>query len=294
MLNTQWLACDNTRIFVRQWHAPRPIKGVVHVLHGMMEHSGMYHEWALKLNALGWDVVAHDHAGSGLTISNSWGRDALPMDGDTHMLTTAMHVKDWLLAHYAGLPMVRYGHSMGAFLAVNMQQKDSAGNAMILSAPMHEPKAMLTVKQGLVWALAQVLGVNARANLAHALTFNRLNRHFAPIFTPVDWVSSDESVLNLYMHDPLCGNIATWGYYYSLITCFKRAINAPGPWPKMMMIVGEYDPLSTGGKAVRNRFKAMASVAEYAEFVCVPGARHKIEGSGGDGIANVGRFLNQL
>ena len=53
---------DHGFVFIREWRPPT-VLGVIHLFHGMMEHSGMYHAWATKITDMGWAVVAHDHAG---------------------------------------------------------------------------------------------------------------------------------------------------------------------------------------------------------------------------------------
>ena len=290
-LRTHWISNNGGRILIRQWVSHLPARGVIHVVHGMMEHSGMYHHWAMQLTKLGWDVVAHDQPGSGFSISQHWVLDHLPMDGDEHLINTALVVSDWISRHYKGVPMVRYGHSMGTFVVLNMQDTDAQAKGLILSAPMHESVLMLQLKQVLIGFLAKILGMKQPAMLAHRMTFFGLNRHFKPNESPVDWISRMVDIRNDYMDDPMCGNIASWGYFYSLVHCFKRAARCRGPWPRVLVLVGEHDPLSKGGKTLQARIKQMKHHAQQLQWVIVPGARHKIEGDGDLGIRKIQAFL---
>ncbi|MEO6469515.1 MAG: alpha/beta hydrolase, partial [Acidimicrobiia bacterium] len=60
---------DGVTIFVHRWlaeDAQNP-KAVLHIVHGLGEHSARYHRLAQSLNAAGYHVYADDHRGHGLT-----------------------------------------------------------------------------------------------------------------------------------------------------------------------------------------------------------------------------------
>ena len=58
---------DGEQIFVRHWFKDGDVKGVVHILHGMAEHSLRYKRFAQALVEKGFAVMAHDHRGHGET-----------------------------------------------------------------------------------------------------------------------------------------------------------------------------------------------------------------------------------
>ena len=51
---------DGVTIFVHRWLAEDP-KAVVHIVHGLGEHSARYDRLAQSLNAAGYHVYADDH-----------------------------------------------------------------------------------------------------------------------------------------------------------------------------------------------------------------------------------------
>jgi alpha-beta hydrolase superfamily lysophospholipase len=64
---------DGTKLFLRRWRS-LPVSqpaAVVHILHGMAEHSGRYHGLAEKLSSIGVEVWALDQRGHGKTADLS-------------------------------------------------------------------------------------------------------------------------------------------------------------------------------------------------------------------------------
>ena len=215
-LTTHYLKSDNTYVLVRQWTTNNKPNGVIHLLHGMMEHSGMYHNWANRLCELGWDVVAHDHPGSGYTIIPNCSRDHLPMNGAELLTQIAYQVDAWIRERYPNKTVIRYGHSMGSFIALMMGDKDQGVTDVIISGSTVESSIVLRIQTWVIWGLSKLIGMNNHAWLAHVVTFYPMNAKFKPTKTSVDWVSRSESVRHQYLTDPLCGNVVSWGYFYAL------------------------------------------------------------------------------
>ena len=74
----EWISMDDgAMLYLRQWPAnPESItennpKGLVHIIHGMAEHSQRYERLAQKLNAEGFEVWAADQRGYGRTADKS-------------------------------------------------------------------------------------------------------------------------------------------------------------------------------------------------------------------------------
>ena len=61
-------ANDKTQIHGILWIPDGEVRGVVQLVHGMVEHIGRYEEFAGFLNQQGFAVIGHDHLGHGLSI----------------------------------------------------------------------------------------------------------------------------------------------------------------------------------------------------------------------------------
>ena len=64
---------DGKEIYVHEWTQVDEPKGVVQIVHGMVEHGARYEEFARFLNGHGYIVVADDHRGHGETDRDTLG-----------------------------------------------------------------------------------------------------------------------------------------------------------------------------------------------------------------------------
>ena len=60
-------------------------------------------------------------------------------------------------------------------------------------------------------------GQNEKSD-AKLLSFGNFNSHFKPNRTKFDWLSSDNSQVDKYIADPLCGFICTTSFYRELFS----------------------------------------------------------------------------
>ena len=276
-LKTLWLPIGNDRVFVRQWMTDSEPRGVIHICHGMMEHSGMYHEWACQLCQLGWDVVSHDHPGSGYSVSNGDAHDHLSTNGETRIEAMVMHVDQWIRTHYSMKPVVRYGHSMGSFIVLAVDRKYKSADALILTGMTYDSALSIRIQGHLIAWFSRVFGMNCQATLAKKLIFDPLNHPFKPNTSPVDWISRSSNVVKQYMTDPLCGNTVSWGYLKALNALYFQAFHGGAyRYPKTLVLTGEKDSLSNGGKKIRPWIRTISNTS-YIQHKVVPGAHHKVE-----------------
>ena len=113
----------------RRWQPTVPARVAMLIVHGIGEHSGRYEHVGAEFAAAGFDVLAFDQRGFGLT----GGRRAYVADFDEFLADV-----DELLAERRtlGVPVVLLGHSLGglvvaAYLVSGRPQPDLA----VLSAP---------------------------------------------------------------------------------------------------------------------------------------------------------------
>ena len=105
-----WPGFDGTPLHVRHWPAANPW-GVVFLVHGIGEHSGRYDRTGRLLSAAGLDTWAADLRGHGLSEGKRvyverW--DDFLDDLDVRLAA----------ARRPGLPVVLFGHSMGALISL--------------------------------------------------------------------------------------------------------------------------------------------------------------------------------
>ena len=112
----------------RRWSAGSP-RAAVLLLHGIAEHSGRYEHVGEHLAGAGFEVIAIDHRGFGL----SGGRRAYVASFGEFL----DDVEDQLAEVRAlGLPTVMLGHSMGGLIALSyVLERRPAPDALALSGP---------------------------------------------------------------------------------------------------------------------------------------------------------------
>lgn len=268
---------DHGFVFIREWRPPT-VLGVIHLFHGMMEHSGMYHTWATKLTAMGWAVVAHDHAGAGYTVHRDCRRDALPTNGKDCLIDVARVARRFIHQHYPNQPVVAYGHSMGALMVMSAINHLPPTAGVILTGSTYEPQWLLALKSAALRFFLLFTNALSPALLAHVITFAPLVWAIKPRTSEVDWVSRNPTVLKHYMADAMCGNVSSWGYFYTLTQLLRGMMDGVLSYQqRLLVLTGSKDPLSNGGKALLGCLKKREANQLPVEHVVLAGAHHKVE-----------------
>lgn len=173
---------DGLRITAYRWDTEAP-RGVVVISHGAAEHALRYERFARVLNGAGFAVWAPDHRAhgkspgpEGLGDFGAGGWDALVAD-IRQLIVLAKEA-------HPGIPVVLFGHSMGAAAAQQFAPQWSADiDALVLSGST----ARDVPKPG------------------EQLPPFAPNAPFEPARTQYDWLSRDEAEVDKYVADPLCG-----------------------------------------------------------------------------------------
>lgn len=221
--DVEWLlAEDGHAIPMRHWQVEQPI-AVIHIAHGMSEHSGCYEDVAARFNAAGFAVVAHDHRCHGLSVA----REALGNISKEHHWETIcadMRSMNREIKHlYPELPLILLGHSMGSFIALTYAERHSHSiDALILEGTSYTPPWFSWGAHVLAKFECWRQGENARSALIHALTFGKFAKAFGKQAGPYDWLSRDGIFVHRFMNDPLCGVLCSNGFWRELLGGLNR------------------------------------------------------------------------
>jgi alpha-beta hydrolase superfamily lysophospholipase len=249
---------EGKSLFTRVWK-PKKIKpkAILQIIHGMSEHSGRYSHVGRYFSERGFIVVAHDHRGHGRTdpdhlghIGHERGLDALSENiGD---------IKNHIAKEHPNLPIIMLGHSMGSFcLQRYFQLTNDRADAIIYSGSNGRPSRLLPVGIWITSALMKIWGGKRRSTFLDNLLSKSFNRHFKPSRTKADWLSRDETMVGLFLDDPLCDKTLTVQFLYALFTGL-RDLHHHKPFADhdknipILLLSGDHDPVSNMGKGVRN------------------------------------------
>ena len=296
-IDSQWMLMDDgSQIFVRQWKTSTSPKAVLHIVHGMGEHSNRYKRLAERLAAEGIEVWAADQRGHGETAcnkANDPGRGGLLghcADGDGFArVTLDIDVLNRIIREkYPQVPIFLLGHSWGSFITQNyIENYDNRGKnpvalaGCILSGTRGPDGIKIAAGAPFMSLLTFFVGQRNGSRIAKAAADGSYNKPFRPNRTEFDWLSRDEKEVDLYARDPLCGFLCSAGFYRDMARALKhmhlqdemRKIRKELP---IYIFSGSADPVGNMGASpaalvVAYRHLGIADL----ETVLYPDARHE-------------------
>ena len=267
------------QVYVRTWDKVDKPKGVLLVIHGMVEHGLRYDDFAQYMNKNGYIVVAPDLRGHGKTAGAP--ENVCKYDGDIFADTVRDCVKlaDALIQKYK-LPLFVLGHSYGSFITQSFIQNYHKHRAAILSGSCCFKGDVQVALGKMVANLTRAFkGKDAKAKMIYNMTFANYGKTFAQN----NWLTGDEKIYDAYCLDPYCGGVASAEFYRSFFGNLKKIykpqmLNRIDKETPILITSGELDPVA--GK----RHKALDKLAPlYQEFGITnvtyklwPNGRHEI------------------
>ncbi len=294
MLNSEGFAknlhristADGHLIGVRRWPLPttQTAKAVIHILHGMAEHSARYHDLAQQLNHAGFIVVAHDHRGHGASITDTETQGHFADDhGWKKVIDDVKEVHDWVHAIHPDKPIALLGHSMGSFIAQSYAiAYPNLLAGMILCGSSLIPMTLLRSLYWLSRIEAVRIGPRSANRAVHYLTFEQYNRHFKPNRTSCDWLSRDTQQVDAYVADPHCGFICTNQLWIDLaeelLQLYRFSVHARLPKNiPYYLIAGSQDPVGNFSKQFSSLGRRLKKIGiKNLTTHLYPDARHEL------------------
>jgi alpha-beta hydrolase superfamily lysophospholipase len=166
----------------------QPVAGVVVLVHGMGEHLRRYDHVAEALTSAGFVVYGHDHRGHGASLAATGEPGHLGDNGWAALVDDLGLVVDRAKSDHPGLPVMLVAHSMGSF----------ATQQFLLDHGTEVDAFALT-------GTAALDLLEPALDLSSDLELSAFNAPFEPARTEFDWLSRDESIVDAYISDPLCG-----------------------------------------------------------------------------------------
>jgi alpha-beta hydrolase superfamily lysophospholipase len=183
-------AADGRQLAGFRWTADdgKTDSGIVVLVHGMGEHLRRYDHVADALTAHGYAVYGHDHRGHGASLAVGDDPGQLGHNGWSALVDDLNLVIAQAKSHHPGLPVAVVAHSMGSFAT----QQFLVDHGSDVDAVALTGTAALDL-------------LEPALDLSSDLDLSAFNTPFQPARTDFDWLSRDESVVDAYIADPLCG-----------------------------------------------------------------------------------------
>lgn len=242
-------------------------RSVVQINHGLAEHAARYARFADFLAAHGFHTYAHDHRGHGHTKAPDAPQGVFARhDGADKVVVDIVAVHDLIAREHPGLPVIVFGHSMGALIALNfvLKHSDRVHAAAIWNGNFSAGLLGRAAQAVLAWERFR-LGSDVPSRILPMLTFGAWAKQIPDAKTPFDWLSRDDAEVEKYIADPLCGwpaSVSMWRDVFRFV--FRGAddgnfSDVRGDLP-FNLVGGGHDPQAENGKTVLDldrRLRAM-------------------------------------
>lgn len=235
------------------YHWPHPgkrIKASVMLVHGLGEHMGRYNHLAYVLHQAGYEVMAYDHMGHGLSSG---------LSGDIDQSNRLTEDLKTVIAymHNTESKLVLLGHSMGGLVVARaVAEHPDIADAVVMSSPALAAYTTLLDK-----LLLSVLP----HWFAHVRVDNKLE---------LNWLSRDAQVVREYrqdkrVHKKISSGLAAW-----IIDQGKLALKEAAAWHKhaLLLYAGQDRLVNPKGSA---EFAQSVS-KEYLQTHCFNVMYHEI------------------
>ena len=239
------------------------IKGVVQICHGMSEYYGRYDQMAERFNAAGYHVCGIDMMGHGETYFANEdkgypkGYFGEGRDSWKNILKDIMHMHEEAVRRYGkDVKYILYGHSMGSFVVrsiYSLPEYSGEFDGFVFASTMG-PNPAVGVAKFLAGA-GCALGSDRKVNkLLTTLAFGSYLKRIPNPKTDNDWISTDDSEVEVYRTDPMLGFKFTSGGFRALFNIVgfiqsSRAMNDLSGRP-CFFTYGSEDPVGNYGKGV--------------------------------------------
>jgi len=180
---------DGYNLYWKSWIPEKP-KSVIHLIHGLAEHTDRYKNIVDKLVPAGYAIFGNDHRGHG----RSDGKRCHVMNFQEYIDDERQFYQEVIQKRFPDLTYFVLGHSMGSFIAMNYAEQFPEGiKGLVLSGTGAGPGAAINKVLIFATRIASMIlpGIHVKSPL------------------PPDFISRDKDVVKAYIDDP---------YVYDIIT----------------------------------------------------------------------------
>lgn len=267
-----------------RWYDPeKKIKGVLQIVHGMLEYIDRYEELAEYMASSGYFVTGHDHLGHGESVSDPKELGYAGKYGAVLWLRDIELVRRMAASCAPKVPYILLGHSMGSFLVRRyLIYHGNRVDGAILMGTGHQPAILVKAGIGLTYLSMLKGGSRGHNRFLNNMTCSGFAKRYPDNARTGSWMSRDPQVLISALQDPKMNFEFTLNAFEALFRTVEEAVD-PRRASKMPMglpiliLSGDEDPVGDNGKGVR-RFETMLRQIGMQCVTCIlyPKNRHEL------------------
>ena len=267
-----------------RWYDPEvEYKGVLQLVHGMLEYIERYNELAEYMASAGYFVVGHDHLGHGDSVKSPEELGYVGKQGAVLWLRDIGQIRRMAVSYAPKVPYIMLGHSMGSFLVRRyLIYHGKKVDGAILMGTGQQP--MPAVKAGLALTYLGMLrsGKRGKSRLLDNLTCSGFAKLYPDNARTGSWMSRDPQVMMDVVNDKKMNFHFSLNAFEALLRTVeevidpRRAARMPRDLP-ILILSGDADPVGENGKGVR-RFEKMLKKIGMRKVTCklYPENRHEL------------------
>lgn len=273
---------DGLSIALHSWIPRNEIRKVVHISHGMAEHSPRYDAFAQFLNNYGIAVYAHDFRGHGQSIQEKCPVGHLAdKNGFERVTEDLFEIIQFTKKTHVDVPYILLAHSFGSFVAQNfIARYGNTLDALILSGTTANQAGLGALTKGIAIFFSLFKGIRNQSKFLTKIAFGSYNKKIKNPTSKNAWLSSDKKSVSAYDADSLCGFPCTYGFYrdlgygFGIINKAENLSSIPKTLP-IFLFSGSEDPVSNYAKNVKWLFDKYKALGIQASLKIYEGARHE-------------------
>lgn len=251
------LVCKDSHVlYYHVWEPKEKVEAVIHIQHGMAEHSARYDDFACYLNSKNIKVYAQDHRGHGYTGDKEVLGFFAEVNGWETVISDAEELSQKIKRDNPNIPFFLMGHSMGSFIArVLTSRNPNFYSASIIMGTGASQGLIGYFGKKIAKSRIKRYGAHYIDNKLNNLSFSSYNKKFNAKGSAFQWLSRDEKEVEKYEKDPWCGFVCSSSFYLDLIVGINQANdinlikNIKKDYP-ILFISGSMDPVGNYGKGI--------------------------------------------
>lgn len=258
-------------------------RGILQIVHGMLEYVERYDEFAKYMASAGYFVIGHDHLGHGDSVNDPSELGYVGNNGAVLWLKDIERVRRMAVSYAPNVPFILLGHSMGSYLVRRyLIYRGSKVDAAVIMGTGQQP--FILMKGALLLTYGSMLrrGRRGHSTLLNNMTCSGFAKHYPDNAHNGSWVSRDPQVMIRSLQDEKMKFQFSLNAYEALFRTIEEVIDSrrvarmPKDLP-ILILSGDQDLVGNNGKGVR-RFEAMLKKIGMKKITCIlyPGNRHEL------------------
>ncbi len=232
------------------------IKGLFHIVHGMTEYMGRYHEFMEKLANAGYLAFGFDNLGHGTTATDDSELGFIASEnGWEHLVDDTFLFEQQVMALFPDKKLTVMGHSMGSFIVRIAALKYGKHYHNLIICGTAGPNVAAPFGLLITDILKRIKGERYVSPLTQKIAFGSYNKRFEKD-SPYNWLTKDKEITEKYAQDNFCTFKFTVSAMHDLIMLMSLANSKTwfreiGRSLPILLISGEDDPVGNYGKGVK-------------------------------------------